>query len=311
MATTTFEFRTLTATLVFDLTDAFATARGTRGPFPRPLEPIRIFATARVTPNPEVFNPPLQLIIQRNGLGYHIFHNSIKRADGTVIRKVLPNGEYDFRVEGDFYQPAVLPGVVLPSPRSPARFSLQPAYNYPFPLELKPTGGRGFALLRGSLHTREGAPLAGATISVVGAMNDYVTTEAGQWVLVFPDTFFPGATTTRNVTVVVTPSSGPALNVANVAVDKGTERSLSETALRGWVLARGLGAAGAVVEVQGQPGQARTAADGSWTYYFNIDHSLALSVDVTALLPDGRTLTQINQQVQPRATVIVPPFEFP
>jgi hypothetical protein len=311
MATTTFEFRTLTGTLVFDLTDAFATSRGTRGRFPRPIEPIRIFATARVNPNPEVFNPPLQLIVQRNGIGFHIFHNSIKRSDGTVVRKALANGEYDFRVEGDFYQPAVLPGVVLPSPTRPASFSLLPAYNYPFPLELKPTGGRGFALLRGSLHTREGTPLPGATINVTGANSVYTTTGAGQWVLVFPDTFFPGATTTKNVTVVVTPSGGPAINVPNVTVDKGTERSLSETALRGWILARGIGVAGAVIEVQGQPGQTRTAADGSWTYYFNIDHSLAFSVDVTARLADGRTLTQTNQQVQPRATVIVPPFEFP
>lgn len=316
MATTTFEFRTLTATLVFDLTDEFATRRGTRGPFPRPIEPIRIFATARVTPNPAVFDPPLQLLVQRNGLGYHVFHNQMKRSDGTVTRKALPDGEYVFRVEGDFYQPAVRPNaafplpIVLPSPRNPVSFNLQPAYNYPFPLELKPTGGRGFALLRGGLHNTDGAPIAGATIRVTGANSDYVTTGAGQWVLVFPDTFFPGVTT-KNVQVDVIPSSGPTINVPNVTVDKGAERSLSETALRGWVLARGLGVAGAVVEVQGQPGQTSTAADGSWTYYFNIDHSVALSVDVTALLPDGSTLTQINQQVQPRATVIVPPFEFP
>jgi hypothetical protein len=314
MATTTFEFRTLTATLVFDLTDAFATTRGTRGPFPRPIEPIRIFATERVTPNPVVFNPPLQLRVQRNGIGFHVFHNSMKRPDGTVVKKALINGEYNFRIEGDFYQAAVLPGVVVPSPRRAAAFSLLPAYNYPFPLELKPTGGRGFALLRGSLHTREGAPLAGATISVapeVGASNAYITGDDGQWVLVFSDLFFPGVTTTRNISVVVTPDGGPAINIPNVTVDKGTERSLSETALRGWVLARGIGVAGATVEVQGQPGQVRTATDGSWTYYFNIDHSLALSVDVTARLPNGSTQTQINQQVQPRATVIVPPFEFP
>ena len=310
MATTTFEFRTLTATLIFDLTDAFAKKRGTRGPFPRPVEPIRIFATARVNPNPTVFNPPLRLLVERNGIGYHVFHNTMKRSDGTTVRKALPDGEYDFRVEGDFYQTAVLPGVVLPSPKSPARFSLLPAYNYPFPLELKPTGGPGFALLRGSLHNVEGAPIAGATIHVDNADSDYTTTDAGQWVLVFQDQFFPGVTT-KDVTVVVTPSSGPPINVLSVTVDKGKERSLSETALRGWVLARGIGVAGAVVEVQGQPGQTRTAADGSWTYYFNIDHSLEIPMDVTAGLPDGRTLTQTNQQVKKRATVIVPPFEFP
>jgi hypothetical protein len=310
MATTTFEFRTLTATLVFDLTDEFAKIRGTRGPFPRPFEPIRIFATARVTPDPTVFNPPLELLVQRNTNGYHVFHNSLKRSHGVVVRKALRDGEYDLRVEGDFYQPAVLPGVIVPSPRRAVRFSLLPAYNYPFPLELKPTGGRGFALLRGSLHTRDGAPLAGAAISVAGVTSTYTTTSAGQWVLVFPDTFFPGVTT-KDIVVDVTPSGGPTISVPNVTVDKGAERSLSETALRGWVLARGIGVPGAVVEVQGQPGQTRTTFDGSWTYYFNIDHSVDLSVDVTALLPDGRTLTQLNQPVKQRATVIVPPFEFP
>ena len=311
---TTFEFRTLTATLAFNLTDAFATTRGTRGPFPRPLEPIRIFAIARIVGlTRQELRPPLELIVQRNNNGYHIFHNSMKRPDGTVVRKALADGRYDLRVEGDFYQPVILTNVDIPAPRTPIERSLLPAFNYPFPLELKPTGGRGFALLRGSLHTREGEPIANATvnINVAGAIDPYVTGAAGQWVLIFPDAFFPAATTTQNVTVVVTPAGVPAINVPNVAVDKGRERSLSETVLRGWVVANGVGVAGAVIEVQGQPGQTRTGVDGSWFYYFPINHALGLSVDVTARLPDGRTLTQINQQVQPRATVIVPPFEFP
>lgn len=309
---TTFEFRTLTATLVFDLTDSFAAIRGTRGPFPRPVERIRFFAIARIVGlNREEFNPPLELFVLRNGNGYHVFHNSMKRPDGTLVRKALADGTYDFRIESDFYQSAVITNVDIPAPRTPVTFNLLPAYNYPFPLELTPTGGRGFALLRGSLHTREGAPVAGAIVSAAGANSDYRSGDDGQWVLVFPDAMFPGATTTTNVIVVVTPAVGPAINVPNVGIDKGSERSLSETALRGWVLARGNGAAGAVIEVQGQPGQTQTGADGSWFYYFNLDHSLALSVDVTARLPDGRTLTQINQQVQPRATAIVPPFEFP
>lgn len=312
---TTFEFRTLTATLAFDLTDAFATLRGTRGPLPRPFEPIRVFATARIVGlNREEFDPPLELILHRNGVGYHIFHNTVKRADGTVIKKALADGTYDFRVEGDFYQPVDLTNVDVPSSRAPVGFSLLPAFNYPFPTEFKPTGGRGFALLRGSLHTLEAQPLEGATVNVAGpngALNPYITGSSGQWVLVFLDTAFPGVTTTRNVTVDITPAGGPTINVANVAIEKGTERSLSETALRGWVLARGVGVAGSVIEVQGQPGQTRTAVDGSWFYYFNIDLASGLSVDVTAQLPDGRTLTQTNQQVQQRATAIVPPFEFP
>jgi hypothetical protein len=307
---TTFEFRTLTATLAFDLTDAFATVRGTRGPLPRPFEPIRVFATAKVAPNAEVFTPPLELALKRNTNGYHVFHNSMKRPDGVVMKKALTDGRYDLRIEGDFYQPLPLTNIDIPQARLPITRSLLPAFNYPFPNEFKPTGGRGFALLRGSLHTLDGKPIERATVSVIGATNEYVTGSSGQWVLVFPDTFFPGVTTTRNVTVVITPEGAPAINVANVTIDKGTERSLSETGLRGWVLARGAGVANAIVSVQGQPGQTRTAVDGSWFYYFNIDLASGISVDVTAQLPDGRTLTQTNRQVQPRATAIVPPFEF-
>ena len=307
----TFEFRSLTATLVFDLVDAFAERRGTRGPFPRPFEPIRFFVIARIVgPNREEFRPPLELIVKRNGNGYHTFHNAIKRSDGGVLKKALAPGRYDLRVDSDFYQMVELHNVDLPSPAIPLSRNLLPAYNYPFPTDLKPTGGRGFALLRGSLHTAEGAPISGATVSVIGANSDYKTGNTGQWVLVFPDTFFPGAQTTKTVDVVVTPPTGPTINVLNVTVNKGSERSLAETALRGWVLAHGVGVGGAIVQVQGQPGPTRTAVDGSWFYYFGLDQA-AISVNATARLPDGSTLTQTNQQVQPRATVIVPPFQFP
>jgi hypothetical protein len=80
--------------------------------------------------------------------------------------------------------------------------------------------------------------------------------------------------------------------------------------LRGWVVARGHGIKGATVQVQAHPSQTRTLADGSWFYYFGLDQSTPDNVNVTAVLPDGRTLTQ-NQTIKPRATVIVPRFEFP
>ncbi len=309
---TFYEVRRLSATLVFDLTDSFAKSRGTRGQFPRPFEPLKFLATAKIVgPNREEFQPPLELIVQRNGNGYHVFHNLIKRPDGTVIKKALADGRYDFRVESNFYQPADLTNVNVPRPRAPEIFNLLPAYNYPFPLELKPTGGRGFALLRGSLHTREANAIGNAKVSVLGAVNDYTTDQTGQWVLVFPDSFFPINQPTTTVTVVVTPSTGPVVNVTNVTIERGKERALGETALRGWVITRGgIGFQGATVEVQGQPGQTQTGVDGSWFYYFGLDHTANTPVNVTARLPDGSTLTQNNQQVQPRATAIVPPFQF-
>src|SRR6266568_4268254 len=306
-----FELRRMAATLVFDLRDEFAQLRGTRGPFPRPFEPIKFFATAEgVGPNRREFKPPLELIVQRNGNGYHIFHNTIKQPDGTVLKSALAAGTYDLRVDGRFYQRAKQANIAVPNSSAPLSIDLFPAYSYPFPLDLKPTGGRGFALLRGSLHSPDGKPLTGAAVSVAGANSSYTTDESGQWVLVFPDAFFPANQTTASVTVQVTSVTGPVVNVTSVNVEKGDERALGGTALRGWVVARGLGIKGATVQVQGHPSQTQTLADGSWFYYFGLDHSTADIVNITAVLPDGRTLTQ-NQTIKPRATVIVPLFEFP
>jgi hypothetical protein len=315
-----FEMRRLTATLIFDLKDQFATIRGTRGAFPRPFEPIRFFATAQGSGmNRREFETPLELVVSRNGGGYHVFRNLFKRPDGT--KGTLLSDTYDLRVEGSFYQRAERANVTLPSGDQAVAFDLLPAYSYPFPRDRKPTGGRGYALLRGSLHGKEGKPIAKAEVSVVGANSVYVTDESGQWVLVFRDSFFAANQTTKTVTVLITPSGGPAMNVLNASVDKGSERTLAETALRGWVLRGGIGVSGATVTVQGRPGSARTGADGSWFYYFGFDDPLSdptvnppnapFPVNVTAQLPDGSTQTQNNQLVRSRATVIVSPFRFP
>ena len=140
-------------------------------------------------------------------------------------------------------------------------------------------------------------------------MND----TTGQCVLVFPDSFFAPNQLTKTVIVHVTPPGGPAFNVPDVDVDKGKERALAETALRGWVVRGGAGVAGATVEVQGRPEKTTTGVDGSWFYYFGLNqpHPSSSLVDVTATLPDGSTLTQSNQEVRSRATIVLPPFQFP
>ena len=309
-----YELRRLGATLIFDLKDQFARERGTRGLFPRPFEPIRFFATAKGTgPNRRVFTPALELLVRRNGGGYHIFHNLVKQADGTVLKGSLTDDVYDLRIEGSLYQPVEKTNVTVPTGNRAVVLDLLPAYTYPFPKDVKPTGGRGFALLRGSVHSIDGTGLAGARVTVAGANSPYVSDASGQWVLVFPDSFFAANQTTKVVTVQVTPPTGPAFNVADVEVDKGAERALGETALRGWVVRTGIGVAGATVEVQGRTGLTKTAADGSWFYYFDLNqaHPSTSSVNVTAKLPDGSTQTQNNQQVRSRATVVVPPFRFP
>jgi hypothetical protein len=307
-----YELRRLGATLIFDLKDQFAEQRRTRGLFPRPFEPIRFFATAKGTgPNRRVFTPAIELLVRRNGGGYHIFHNLVKQADGTILKGSLTDDVYDLRIEGSLYQPVEKTNVTLPTGNRAVVLDLLPAYTYPFPMDLKHTGGRGFALLRGSLHSIDGRGLANATVSVEGVNSTYRTNESGQWVLVFPDSVFSNET--KVVKVKVTPPAGPALDVPDVELAKGAERALGETALRGWVVRDGIGVVGATVEVQGRPGQTTTAIDGSWFYYFDLNqaHPSTSSVDVTAKLPDGSAKTQNSQQVRSRATVVVPPFRFP
>lgn len=318
-----FEMRRLTATLIFDLLDQFASLRGTRGPFPRPFEPIRFFATAQgAGMNRRTLDPPLELIVNRNGGGYHVFNNLAKRADGTVLKGALGADVYDFRVEGSFYQTKEILNVPLPVSSEALTHQLLPSYFYPFPMDLKPTGGRGFALLRGSLHATDGRGISQATVSVAGANSTYVSDASGQWVLVFPDSFFAPNQSTKVVTVQVTPTAGPAVMVPNVNVDKGVERALGETSLRGWVLGPGgRGIEQALVQVQGRPNGTLTAADGSWFYYFALDDPLSnpvtnppnapLTVNVTAQLPSGSNQTQNNQMVRSRVTVVVPAFRFP
>ena len=92
---------------------------------------------------------------------------------------------------------------------------------------------------------------------------------------------------------------------------QGSEAGLAQASLRGFVLTGAGGAVpGATVEVQGMPGVTTTESDGSWFYYFDVNQA-AFAADVTARLPDGSAQTQVNQQVQPRATVVVPTFRFP
>src|SRR5262249_39662310 len=90
----------------------------------------------------------------------------------------------------------------------------------------------------------------------------------------------------------------------------GQTRSVNQAALRGSVRrAAGGGIPGATVSVSGQAATTRTAADGSWAYYFDLTQANA-SVSVMATLPDGSAQTQLNIAVRARQTVWVPAFQF-
>lgn len=304
---TIYEIRGLSATLIFDLEDRFARARGVRGPHPRPFEPVKFFATAEIVGGArQEFARPLELVVKRNSLGYHCFFGAVKHPDGSIRRGALTDGTYAVRAEGRFYQRVEREDIVLPVAGSAYFYDLPPAYSYPFPSESTLTGGRGLTLLRGSLHETDGRGVAAATVEVVGLTDSYLTDETGQWALVFDD-----AQASGNFTVRVTFADGTVEDVLNVPVVQGRETGLAQTALRGWVRSgAGVGLAGASIRVQGQTGSTATGSDGGWFYYFGLNQTAA-PVDVDAVLPDGQSLTENNVQVQPHATVVVPTFQFP
>src|SRR5262249_14106387 len=179
------------------------------------------------------------------------------------------------------------------NPMLPYSVDLDPGHTYPFPdsypfqVQANPVPcgsiapGSGPTLLRGGLHAVDGTGIEGARVEVVGVSNVFETGDTGDWVL-----WFPEAQPSGLVTVRVTPPASAASNVSGVCMVRGREASLHETSLRGWVRRRGLGVGDAEILVGGFPGSSRTAADGSWSYYFGLDQPDQI-VGVTAVLPDG------------------------
>jgi len=296
------EVRRLTATAVFDLEDRYARDRGVWGSRPRPIEPVTIHVLADVVagaPVPRVPTP--ELVLTRSPGGYHLFFGLVRTPpDDRLDRLRLPRS-YVVRVESPFYQ-STERTVALPAP-VPERIPLEPGYAYPFP-EGRANPGAGQTLLRGTVYRMDGQSVAGTTVEVAGVSNVYRTDETGRWALVFPD-----AQASGDVSVHIVFPDGTVRDVPGVAVERGRDRSLADTALRGWVLDRGVGVAGATVRVANQPGQAVTASDGGWFYYFDPNQP-AVAVAVAPTLPDGRTLPPTNVNVQRRATVVVPTFRF-
>jgi hypothetical protein len=132
-----------------------------------------------------------------------------------------------------------------------------------------------------------------------------LTDATGQWVLVFDDDQDTG-----DVTVRFDRPGEPAVEVPLVPVEKGQVRTLTQAALRGWVLNNaGVSIPDVQITVLGRVQQTTTASDGSWFYYFDINQGAEL-VSVSASLSDGSLLTQENIQVQARAVVVVPTFKF-
>ena len=308
------EHRRLSATLIFDLEDAYARRRGVRGPHPRPLgEPRLRLLGEMVGGVRQDFERRLELLLTANPSGYHLFRGKVRLDDGSRRHFELGDGTYVVEVESDFYQTAVRSDVVVPQRHpvpGPYHFDLEAGYAYPFPREhvvLAPPLSRvveGPTLLRGVLLTTGGRGIGGAEVREGVSSARYLTDDTGQWVLVFADTQPAGAVTVR----FTLPDAAP-VEVTGVQVVPGEERGLAQAALRGRVTLDGVPLAGARIRVVGRPGEAASGGDGTWAYYFAINQG-AGPVDVTAELPDGQEQTAANVAVVAHGTVEVAPFRF-
>jgi len=310
-----YEKRVLVPTRAFDLEDAFAAKRRTRGPHPRPIEPIVFRLLAEVVGGVRrPLTPPLELVVRRNASGHHLFFDTVRVADGGT-RRVTLAGRYVVRIESPFYQTFEAADLDLPLPGEPfGPVELQPGYAYPFPppsTDLVPQGDvmvrvASPTLLRGGILTTDGQGIAGVTVRA-GDASAYRTDASGQWVLVFPSTQAEG-----NVDVAFTMPGAPGpITVHAVGVVPGRETSLGQSALRGWVQTRdGRALAGATVGVRGalgeDHGRSTSAADGRWAFHFPPNVPAADEVMTVTITSAGAPPAVQQAQVLRRRTVLVP-----
>lgn len=313
---TRFEYRSRTATRVFDIIDGFALQRGLGSARPRPIGQVRLFLVADHTPGAnQVFATPPELLLTTGASGYSTSFGLVRQPDGSQIVEQFGAGPYLLRVRSDRYQVIDFDNVFLPATAGqpePYEMVLAAAYTYPFPvtatapsIEAGGATSAALALLRGAVLAPDGSGVVDATVSAPGAVS-YRTDTDGQWVLVFTD----GVPATGLVDVTITaPGTGPVM-VPGVAVTPGGEVVLPQTSARGRIIAPGVDPSTAVVQVLGQPGQAGVRGDGVWAYCFPPTQA-ATTVTVTANLPDHRSTTVPDVQVTPRATTTVPDMRFP
>jgi hypothetical protein len=299
---------------ILDLRDEFAAGRTLAPAPPRPFGPVQLRVVARLDgAERQELDPPLDPVVRENPSGYRIWFGEVRSPEGG--NHALPGGRYALTVESWYYQPLELE-VELPPPEDgrfaetpdPFTLNLLPSYGYPFP-----RAARGTTQLLGSLHGRDGTGQPDALVRSAPAVNDYRTDETGQWMLAFADDQPSGP-----VDVEIELPERPAVTVP-AELRRGAQATLAQTSLRGAVRTEaGYGAATATIGVSGQVDASRSRPDGSWSYYFDPDFAPdpadpsadVTTVDVTATLPDGRTLTQPDVTVRRRASTPGPIFDF-
>lgn len=304
-----FERFTSTPLGAVTLVDEFARLRGTRGPFPTPVGPVRLTLVEEITDDgPVLLDPPVRVRAEVNPTGVYLFINEVSVGDGPKIR--FPEGVFRLRVESDFYQPLERFMTFPVDLAQVETLRLMPGTAYPFP-DLT-SAQNALTLLYGTLfEVGDGRPVAGAEVRIVAPANDWpfnrcVTGPKGDWVVAMP---FARAAPPLALTLRFAPPGGSSFDVSGVQVQPGTVNSLPQTALRGRVLdTAGAPIRRARLTVSVQPGEAFTAADGQWSFYLSLLQPDATAV-VTARAPGGNTQAQ-EVDIRNRATVVVPAFRI-
>ena len=320
--------------------DLLGQALAVRGPLAPPTCPLACAIAAQLAPVARTFTPPLMLELLQSANGSLVFDGRYRVGDGPVREIPLGDGRYAAELRGDHYRPQPFtldwPPVALRTPLdafgTPVDVPLFPGPAYPFPDVTALPFNLGPTLLRGSVFSADGTPVAGAEVEMLPfpALNPpapawpfirTTTGASGDWALLLPDRRrfgIPGETTpqpVQDMTVQVRYPpipGGPVVNVQHVPVTLGRENALANTVLRGAVTrSGGRPLDGIAISTSANALVSRTRTDGRWALHLDPNQADVPNVAVTATAPDGSTATLNGVAIRSRATVVVPTIHLP
>jgi hypothetical protein len=317
--------------------DVLARALATQGPFAPPSAPLDCVILRQTAPAARAFVPPLALVVRQTAHGFLVFDGRYRVGDGPVHDLPLADGTYEAELRGSYYRPTrfelVWPPRTLRSPAAPDETPLDvellPAAGYPYPDLTATPFNLGPTLVRGSVFTAAGDPVADAVVWVPNLpplnpampawpFSETRTGASGDWALLLPDRRrigFPNETTAPapvKLTIRIEhpphdPQTGPVVDIPDVPVTLGRENAVPNTALRGRVAGPGgRPIAGARITTSVNARESRSRPDGTWSLYFDPNQPDVANASVTATGPAGNAATLSGIAVRSRATVVVP-----